>query len=73
MGFSSRSLSGFIQGFSVMLVAIWVCNIIALVLAGDAIVASLLFLILLIPVSVVIYTFLGVKKAAAKEQAFLKS
>jgi hypothetical protein len=56
-----------------MLVAIWVCNIIALVLAGDAIVASLLFLILLIPVSVVIYTFLGVKKAAAKEQAFLKS
>jgi hypothetical protein len=40
-----------------MLVAIWVHNIIALVLASDALTASLFFLILLIPISIIIYTF----------------
>lgn len=57
MGLSTRPLGGFIQGFSVMLVTIWIFNIVALVIAGDAIVASLFFLILLIPISIVIYTF----------------
>jgi hypothetical protein len=40
-----------------MLVAIWICNIIALVIAGDVLTASLFFLILLIPISIIIYTF----------------
>jgi hypothetical protein len=40
-----------------MLVAIWMCNIIALLLAGDMLTASLFFLILLIPISIIIYTF----------------
>lgn len=57
MGFSTRPLNGFIQGFSVMLVAIWIYNIIALVLAGDALTAALFFLILLMPISIIIYTF----------------
>jgi hypothetical protein len=56
LGFSTRPLNGFIQGFSVMLVAIWACNIVALVLAGDVLTAVLFFLILLIPVSIIIYT-----------------
>lgn len=57
MGFSIRPLNGFIQGFSAMLVAIWMCNIIALLIAGDTLTASLFFLILLIPISIIIYTF----------------
>lgn len=57
MGFSARPLNGFIQGFSAMLVAIWSCNIIALVLAGDMLTAALFFLVLLIPISIIIYTF----------------
>jgi hypothetical protein len=57
LGFSTRPLNGFIQGFSAMLVAIWICNIIALVIAGDVLTASLFFLILLIPISIIIYTF----------------
>jgi hypothetical protein len=40
-----------------MLVAIWICNIIALVIAGDMLTAALFFLILLIPISIIIYTF----------------
>jgi hypothetical protein len=40
-----------------MLVAIWGCNIIALVIAGDTLTAALFFLILLIPISIIIYTF----------------
>jgi hypothetical protein len=57
LGFSTRPLNGFIQGFSAMLVAIWSCNIIALVIAGDTLTAALFFLILLIPISIIIYTF----------------
>jgi hypothetical protein len=40
-----------------MLVVIWSFNIIALVVAGDMLTASLFFLILLIPISIIIYTF----------------
>jgi hypothetical protein len=57
LGFSIRPLNGFIQGFSVMLVAIWVHNITALVIAGDTLTAALFFLVLLIPISIIIYTF----------------
>jgi hypothetical protein len=57
LGFSTRPLNGFIQGFSAMLVVIWSFNIIALVVAGDMLTASLFFLILLIPISIIIYTF----------------
>jgi hypothetical protein len=39
-----------------MLVAIWIRNIIALILVGDALTALLFFLILLIPVSIIFYT-----------------
>jgi hypothetical protein len=39
-----------------MLVAIWAYNIAALVIAGDTLIAALFSLILLIPVSIVIYT-----------------
>jgi hypothetical protein len=40
-----------------MLVAIWAYNIAALVIAGDTLIAALFFLILLIPISIVLYTF----------------
>lgn len=56
MGFSVRPINGFVQGFAVMLVVIWVYNITALVIAGDTLIAALFSLILLIPISIVIYT-----------------
>lgn len=56
-GFSTCPSSGFIQGFAVMLVAIWAINITVLVAAGDTLTAALFLLILLIPISIVIYTF----------------